>query len=867
MITKKQVQEYQEKLEQILLDNEAKELFRNKIDQFPIEKINDLTNYWNQSLKNFSDKLHDFLKDIQYDENGDVVTSEKIDFEHNAAKKDNKYVKPFVNKLQENYLNIRQDANYDVLNDYTKMDFTISESVIQDINKCITRLIMPRYRRKSEIEDLDRNFWVIGQNLSLLNKLIFDLEDIFGEDLIAELCGLWDNVYRLWQAIFGLIELTDNINTNEKVRIILKVPSNGYKSAVNNNIIYFSYNEILKDIIGKTNEEIINNYHINDTNNLIQIDCNKETQVNLSKFFKMVLEKNFVILKNTNSDKQIIYDILSLNFTDRPNFTLNGYTWYKKTIKIEHLWIDFICDNGYIYTYTDNNFGNQEKLLNYDFNISIPMYINNSSTKFSYYDAIRINKPIPYLGDKQDERTYAVHMLFFNDGNDWVYKDNNSSIFFDGFYGLDFSNYPDNKIINTENNSYFKFSDNELFNIKISSSDLIDCRHSIEGQTYIENNYINVFTEQNFTTNLRYLTGRHKNQEIEIITSKDTILSPFRINPQIEAKETLIGRIGFTGTIVNTSNGEEVIRDEYYLCLNYYCTDTDDKLYKDYGQRPDKWRGTEENSDGKIKYLWYPLTDAKFVNDKHIIEPKKLREDICGKIILENLKNTMSNSLKNYEFQVRVLSVNTVPWWDGTDHEMKAPGKKYLFLCVIYKINDNVKIDILCDLGYSFNFFGESEVEKELLENLQRELGTNEGLAYAYCYWYKRLGHIYGIQHISWLLNGLEEAIFTPNFELPEQITVIITNGGTNTYPKTAEVKCSLNTQTGELIVEESQYYHLNGYTLEEPTYSLANAKNSDKKIYIGKQTEKGMIEIEDTGIDFPNRVTFWNTSHVDFDE
>lgn len=675
MTTIDKINEYQEKLEFILTDEEAKESFKEKIDQFPPDKIENLTNYWNQSLKNLSDKFKNFLKDIQYDDEGNISKEEvKIDFLHNAATETNKYVKPFYNRNGENYLEAREDENIEVLNDYKKMDFTIYQSLAQEINNCITRLIMPRYRRAVEIEDLDRNFWVIGQNLTLLNKLILDLGDLFGEDLIAELCGLWDNIYRLWQAIFGLIDLTDNINTNEKIRIILHIPVDGYKEAVDERIIYFSYNEILEQIIGKTNEEIIQNYHIDNANNsIVQLDCNKDTQVNLSTFFQMVLEKNFAILKNENSEGQVIYDIFSLSFTDREKFELNGYNWYKKTIKIEHLWIDFICDNGYIYTYTDNNFGDQTKLLNYDFNISIPMYINqiDGGVDFSYHDIVRINRPIPYLKDLQDSRDYAVHMAAFNDGNLWIYKDgDNPPIGYDGFYGIDFSEYPSYRVISNVKSSYFKLSNNKLFNIRANSSDLIDCNHPVKGQTYIENEYVKNFTEKEFTINLRYLIGRTSNQEIEILTTKDKVNVPVKYVPIINILSDNIGKI--TYTVDNNDN-----KSNFRLDL---------KL------------GNEEKS----------IDINKIKNSNNTLNLTSLWSEIGDD--LAEYYSKKASGIQEREMKVYLPCIFSNPWHND-NKEVFNSGTKYLFIVCVYKINNEIKFKKIFTINKKIDFFKNSKIQ------------------------------------------------------------------------------------------------------------------------------------------------------------
>ena len=669
------INEYQDKLRFILTDAEAKESFRKKIDQFPPDKIENLTNYWNQSLKNLSDKFQNFLKDIQYDDNGNISKEEvEIKFLHNAATKTDKYVKPFYNRNGENYLEAREDENTEVLNNYNEMDFTIYQSLIQQINSCITRLIMPRYRRNVEIEDLDRNFWVIGQNLTLLNKLILDLRGLFGEDLIAELCGLWDNIYRLWQAIFGLVDLTDNINTNEKIRIILHIPENGYKKAINNNLVYFSYNEILKQITNKTNKEIIQEYHIdNSSTSIVQLDCNKDTQVNLSSFFQMALEKNFAVLKNYDEDGQRIYDICSLSFTDRENFEMNGYTWYKKTIKIEHLWIDFVCDNGYIYTYTDNNFGNQTKLLNYDFNISIPLYFNQIDNKidFSYHDIIRINKPVPYLRGLEDNKNYMEHVDAFNDGGAWIYKNGEDPpVGYDGFYGINFSEYPSSRSINTIKSSYFKLSNNNLFSIRANSSDLIDCRHTLKGQTYIENEYAKKFTEKEFILNLRYLIGRTNNQEVEILTTKDRIGAPVKYVPIINIANDNIGKITYT---INNGN-----KTNFRLDLSLA-----NDVKKSIGIN-------------KIK------------TSRNTLNMSTLWNEISG--YLEAHYLAKAGNLQDREMKVYLPCVFSNPWCnDGVN--VYNSGVRYLFVVCVYRIGNTIKFKKIFNIDKKIDFFKNSKLQ------------------------------------------------------------------------------------------------------------------------------------------------------------
>lgn len=73
---------------------------------------------------------------------------------------------PFYNKLGINYLSARLDEiKMNVLNmDYTNAD---------DENEVGVNLLMPQYQRRVEVEDLNKNFWVIGQVLSSVVQAIW----------------------------------------------------------------------------------------------------------------------------------------------------------------------------------------------------------------------------------------------------------------------------------------------------------------------------------------------------------------------------------------------------------------------------------------------------------------------------------------------------------------------------------------------------------------------------------------------------------------------------------------------------------------------------------------------------------------------
>lgn len=101
------------------------------------------------------------------------------------------------------------------------------------------RLIMPKYLRRVEVEDLDRNFWVIAQSLAILGAYMFDedspLNDII-KRLLDETAQLWENVLYLWvgMALATQQQLTDDIQT-----IFIPVPN----SEIQNHLKYDNFEQ------------------------------------------------------------------------------------------------------------------------------------------------------------------------------------------------------------------------------------------------------------------------------------------------------------------------------------------------------------------------------------------------------------------------------------------------------------------------------------------------------------------------------------------------------------------------------------------------------------------------------------------------
>lgn len=98
------------------------------------------------------------------------------------------------------------DRMMSALESHKEMQFTHTQdqsAVNNNMNKYL-RLIMPKYLRRVEVEDLNRNFWVIGQTLTAISAFLFDengpLPEIF-KGILSEITQLWENIMYLWVSL------------------------------------------------------------------------------------------------------------------------------------------------------------------------------------------------------------------------------------------------------------------------------------------------------------------------------------------------------------------------------------------------------------------------------------------------------------------------------------------------------------------------------------------------------------------------------------------------------------------------------------------------------------------------------------------
>lgn len=110
------------------------------------------------------------------------------------------WVIPWYNVNGHSYAAVRNgDKNLYALMHDSRLDFSREKST-STVAKWI-RLLLPQNKRKVEIEDLDRNFWVIAQTTAAISAYLFDDDGPIKKalkGLLNEIAQLWENVMYLW---------------------------------------------------------------------------------------------------------------------------------------------------------------------------------------------------------------------------------------------------------------------------------------------------------------------------------------------------------------------------------------------------------------------------------------------------------------------------------------------------------------------------------------------------------------------------------------------------------------------------------------------------------------------------------------------
>ena len=233
-------------LDHAQIDSNGKNTFAEKI--FNLAKNGNL-NFWNESVNSLIEK---YLETISDQAAGEFSEKEKNPYknwvpptgsDHIVNKKggikinkengigafrisdiknanaatdfnDGPWVRPQYNVDGETFSMVRGDDKSEyALNNEKEAQFTrkMTDEEKRDTGTSSVaanwiRLIMPKYLRYVEVEDLNRNFWVISQALTALSAFLFDNDSFFSifGDILGEIAQLWENVLYLWIALMEL---------------------------------------------------------------------------------------------------------------------------------------------------------------------------------------------------------------------------------------------------------------------------------------------------------------------------------------------------------------------------------------------------------------------------------------------------------------------------------------------------------------------------------------------------------------------------------------------------------------------------------------------------------------------------------------
>ncbi len=206
------------------------EAFSQYYDAIRILKTNNQSltesNFWNESV---ADLVEYFISHFDFDyitnleDNGYIETNDGATIPNGAiitngvkfrikdvqnanagreftSNPNGRWVRQWHNIDGDSYGKVRgSDKILSVLGDSSNLQFTRKAG-----DKKWIRLLMPAYTRKVEVEDLNRNFWVIGQTLTALCAYVFDNEQPMNnliKKIMDEIMQLWENVLYLWAAL------------------------------------------------------------------------------------------------------------------------------------------------------------------------------------------------------------------------------------------------------------------------------------------------------------------------------------------------------------------------------------------------------------------------------------------------------------------------------------------------------------------------------------------------------------------------------------------------------------------------------------------------------------------------------------------
>ncbi len=199
--------------------------------------------HWNPSFAQLLALYRKYFVNQEEIDSTNITVHDIVNANAGNSFEGNPWVVPNINIDNKEYPEVRKNDKIErILNDDKFLQFTHSNF------KKYIRLLMPEYQRVVEVEDLNRNFWVIGQVLTGILSFLFDEESPLNgilNGILDEIAQLWENLLYLWIA-FALI--SQELTNNDVQVIITPVPNDLLHSYIKfDDFDYVSNTNILKD--------------------------------------------------------------------------------------------------------------------------------------------------------------------------------------------------------------------------------------------------------------------------------------------------------------------------------------------------------------------------------------------------------------------------------------------------------------------------------------------------------------------------------------------------------------------------------------------------------------------------------------------
>lgn len=199
--------------------------------------------HWNPSFAQLLALYRKYFVNQEEIDSTNITVRDIVNANAGNSFEKNPWVIPNINIDNKQYPEVRKNDKIErILNDDKFLQFTHSTF------KKYIRLLMPEYQRVVEVEDLNRNFWVIGQVLTGILSFLFDedspLNSLFN-GILDEIAQLWENLLYLWIA-FALI--SQELTNNDVQIIVTPVPNDLLRPYIKfDDFDYVSSTNVLRD--------------------------------------------------------------------------------------------------------------------------------------------------------------------------------------------------------------------------------------------------------------------------------------------------------------------------------------------------------------------------------------------------------------------------------------------------------------------------------------------------------------------------------------------------------------------------------------------------------------------------------------------